>query len=135
MPAPRGRTLVLALALPLATVGLTLTGCTPEAPGPTKYPERGCYEHLTAGETDVAYSGEPSELGNLEHWSSTDGSCTGRRVERSAADTTLMESPSKSSAEFLCRTLMGAPVRGPVDDVSGPWSPAFGPGAFLCGAV
>lgn len=124
---------MLTLALTLVVVGLALAGCTPDAPGQL-YPERGCYDHQMPGVPDVEYSGEPSEIDNLEHWSSTNGSCTGRRVERAAVDTTVMEAPSAASAEFLCRTLMGAPVRGTVDDVSGPWSPAFGPGAFLCAA-
>lgn len=130
MPAHRRRSLPLLLTL--VVVGVALTACTPEGPGPRLNPPRGCYDHQVAGEPDVEYSGEPSEVGNLEHWSSTDGTCGGVPVARTDAATTLMAAPDEASADFLCRALTGAPVEGVLDDVSGPWSPAFGSGAFRC---
>lgn len=118
--------------LVLVTVGLTAVSCAPATPGPRLNPARGCYDHQVAGEHDVHYSGEPSEVGNLEYWSSTDGTCAGTRVARSDAETTLMAAPDELSADYLCRALSGEPVRGLVDDLSGPWNPPLGRGAFLC---
>lgn len=111
-------------------------GCAPDvgsAPAVGE-PARGCYDQVGGGVgSDVWYSGEPSEFGNLTFWSSTDGSCSGAVVPADAAATTLIVTSSAANAEFLCRNLLGrSKVEGRFDTTAGPWSPGFGTGAYRC---
>lgn len=116
----------------LLTLVAVTAGCAPSpGPGPV-VPVRGCYDDLRPDGADVHYTGEPSELDNLEWWTSTDGSCTGERVPETLARSTLIVATDAAAAEVLCRMLVGRDLLGAMDTTSGPWSPAFGTGAFRC---
>jgi len=128
------RLLVRSVALAIVVV-VTTVACVPPTGGPgpasASEPPAGCHDHGAPGVGDVAYSGEPSEYGNLRHFTSTDGSCTGAVVPRSVPATTLIVADSAANAEFLCRTLVAAPSAGAFD-AAGPWSPTFGVLAYRC---
>lgn len=124
-------TLLVAGVMAVSAVG----GCVPTpAAGVPREPVRGCRDHTGRPEAfDVAYSGEPSEYGNLTYWTSTDGSCTGRPVPVTTAASTLIVADGSANAAFLCLNLLATiPLPGTFDERTGPWSPALGGAGFLC---
>jgi hypothetical protein len=116
----------------LVSLVVSTAGCVPAPEPRTDVPVRGCYDDLRPGGADVRYTGEPSELDNLEWWTSTDGSCTGDRVPEELVRSTLIVAPDAGAAEVLCRMLLARDLLGAMDSAGGQWSPAFGPGAFTC---
>ena len=133
MRSRRSMSLVL---LAVATLAGAIIGCTPQMPasGSPAILVSGCHDQVGAPDAyDVAYSGEPSEYGNLSFFTSTDGSCSGRNVATSMASSTLIVANSSANADFLCRNLLAAAARpGTFDQLTGPWSPGFGGTAFIC---
>lgn len=121
------------LPMPLFALVVLGAGCAPPpASQPPVVPVRGCYDSLRPGTPDVFYTGEPNEFENLEWWTSADGSCTGGRVVEPLVRSTLVAAADAAAAQVLCRMLLGTDLLGTMDAATGPWSPAFGPGAFAC---
>lgn len=70
------------------------TACTP----PPGAPRAGCYDSTTG--PDYYYSGVPNVQGNMDYWSSRDGSCTD--VGHDLGSVTLVLAPNRAAADAAC---------------------------------
>jgi len=98
------------------------TACSP--PPPTA-PPAGCYDSTTG--PDYYFSGVPDVVGNMDYWSSTDGSCTD--VGHDLGNVTLVLAFDRAGADAAC-TAAGLSV------TSGRWVDdgytAMPPTAWVC---
>ena len=86
-----GRSLIAALAGGMAVA----TACTPPPPAA---PPAGCYDSTTG--PDYYYSGVPNVMGNMDYWSSRDGSCTD--VGHDLGSVTLVLAADRAGADIAC---------------------------------
>ena len=71
------------------------TACSPPPPGT---PPAGCYDSTTG--PDYYYSGVPNVMGNMDYWSSRDGSCTD--VGHDLGSLTLVLAADRTGADAAC---------------------------------
>ena len=69
--------------------------CSPPPPGA---PPAGCYDSTTG--PDYYYSGVPGVMGNMDYWSSRDGSCTD--VGHDLGSGTLVLASDRAGADAAC---------------------------------
>jgi hypothetical protein len=96
----RHRLRTMLAAAGVAAVGAGLTACEPATS--VAGPPEGCYDSTQFA--DMYYSGVPNSLGNMDFWSSTDGSCTDP-VGGDVSNSTLVIAPHEGWARVICRSL------------------------------
>ena len=124
------RTAIVAVAL--AALG---AGCTPSPGAGPSSPAAGCHDNLSGPTAlDRSFTGEPADIGNLRTWTSTDGTCSGRLIDTTDVDSTVIVASRRVDAEHLCTAFFGLSQAQSFDAATGPWQPPFGPNAYRCAA-
>lgn len=85
----------------LAVVGAL--GAVACAPPPTSGPAADCYDSSDTY-ADFSYSGVPNVAGNMDYWSSTDGTCT-NTAGGDVSNSTLVLAADAGAASATCRSI------------------------------
>lgn len=96
-----GRHLRSGLLAVLAVVAAL--GAVACAPPPGAGPEADCYDSSDTF-ADFSYSGVPNVAGNMDYWSSTDGSCTDT-TGGDVSNSTLVLAADADAASAICRSI------------------------------